>query len=182
MASQNPPGEPIAELPITTHEEGYPSYFADGAVWVAIAMTLVILLMVWKRVPGAIGKSLDAKIAAIREQLDEARQLREEAEKLRTEYEGKAKAAEKDAAAIRARADEEAAQIIAKAETDATDMVARKKAMAEAKIASEQRAAVAELKAKTAMAAKAAAAQIIAAKADSDTDAKLIDEAITRLG
>ena len=181
MASQNLPGEPITELPITTHEEGYTSYFADGAVWVAIAMALVILLMIWKKVPAAIGKSLDAKIAAIREQLDEAKQLREEAEALRTEYEGKAKAAEKDAAAIRARADEEAAAIIAKAETDAKDMIERKKAMAEAKIASEQRAAVAELKARTALAAKAAAEQIIAAKADESMDAKLIDEAITRL-
>ena len=182
MASQNPAGEPVTELPITTHEEGYTSYFADGAVWVAIAMAIVIALMVWKKVPTAIGKSLDAKIAAIREQLDEAKQLREEAEKLRAEYEDKAKAAEKDAAAIRARADEDAAAIIAKAEADAADMVERKKAMAEAKIASEQRAAIAELKAKTALAAKAAAAHIIAAKADSDTDAKLIDEAITRLG
>mgnify|MGYP006155490087 CR=1 FL=1 len=47
-------------------EYAKPAYFADGAVWVALAMLAVIALMIWKRAPAAIGKSLDDKIAMIR--------------------------------------------------------------------------------------------------------------------
>ena len=41
------------------------SYFTDGAVWVALSMAVVIGLMVWKKVPAAIGKALDVKIEEI---------------------------------------------------------------------------------------------------------------------
>ncbi|WP_265563616.1 F0F1 ATP synthase subunit B family protein [Sphingomicrobium arenosum] len=180
----NLPGDAVIDVPVATHEDAPAQYgyFEDGAVWVAFAMLAVIALMLWKKVPAAIGKSLDAKIEAIKAQLDEAKQLRAEAGALRSEYEAKAKAAKKDADAIRARAEEDASALVAKAEADAKDMVKRKQAMAEAKIAAEQRAAVAELKALAANAARDASAKIIAAKADEATDAKLIDEAITKLG
>ena len=39
---------------------------------VALAMVVVLIILAWKKVPSAIGKSLDTKIAAIRAQLDEA--------------------------------------------------------------------------------------------------------------
>jgi hypothetical protein len=42
-----------------------------------------------EKVPGAIGKALDAKIALIRDQLAEAETLRKEAEALKAEYEAK---------------------------------------------------------------------------------------------
>jgi F-type H+-transporting ATPase subunit b len=54
----------------------------DASMWVAIAMLVVIALLVWKKVPAAIGKSLDKKIEAIREQLAEAEALRKDAEAL----------------------------------------------------------------------------------------------------
>ena len=57
------------------------------AFFVALAMLFVFALAIWKKVPSAIGKSLDKKIALIREQLDEAKALREEAEALKAEYE-----------------------------------------------------------------------------------------------
>src|SRR3712207_6477831 len=50
----------------------------NATAWVAIAMLVVIGIMVWKKVPAAIGRALDKKIAGIREQLDEAAQLRSE--------------------------------------------------------------------------------------------------------
>ncbi len=64
------------------------------AGWVALAMLVVFAIAVWKKVPSAIGKALDKKIAAIREQLDEAAALRKEAEALKAEYEAKAEAAD----------------------------------------------------------------------------------------
>src|SRR5436309_6694917 len=50
----------------------------DAPAWVALAMVVVFIVFLWKRVPAAIGKALDRKIATIREQLDEAAELRAE--------------------------------------------------------------------------------------------------------
>ena len=55
----------------------------DATAWVALAMLVVFAIMIWKKVPAAIGKALDRKIAVIRQQLDEAAQLRAEAERAR---------------------------------------------------------------------------------------------------
>jgi F-type H+-transporting ATPase subunit b len=52
----------------------------DSTGWVAIAALVVVLLMLWKKVPALIGGMLDTRIAAIRGQLDEAAKLRAEAE------------------------------------------------------------------------------------------------------
>ena len=105
-------------------------------------MVAVFLLMIWKRVPAAIGKALDNKIGTIRSQLDEAAQLRAEAEALRAEYEAKSAQADAEAATMLERARTEAAGILAQAETDATALVERRTRMAEDKIAAAERAAL----------------------------------------
>ena len=58
-------------------------------------MIVVIAVIIWKRVPGAIAKALDDKIKVIRDQLAEAQSLRREAEALKAEYEAKSKSVER---------------------------------------------------------------------------------------
>ena len=67
-------------------------------------MVVIIVGLIWKKVPEAIGKALDSKIDVIRKQLAEAETLRKDAEALKAEYEKKAKAADKEAASIVERA------------------------------------------------------------------------------
>ena len=155
--------------------------FIEAPAVVALAMLVVLIILIWKKVPAAIGKGLDAKIATIRAQLDEAKALREEAEALKAEYQAKAKAADADAAAMVERARAEAQLIVAKAGADAEALVARRQAMAEAKIAAEERAAIDELRATTARAATAAATRLIAERNDASNGAKLVDQAIAGL-
>jgi F-type H+-transporting ATPase subunit b len=150
-------------------------------VVVALCITLVILFLVWKKVPAAIGRSLDKKIEAIREQLNEAESIRKDAEALKAEYEAKAVAADKEAAAMVERAKHEAEAIIAKATEDSEALIERRKAMAEAKIAAEERAAIDELRSTTARVATAVAAKLIAERGDAGADKKLVDEAISSL-
>ncbi len=166
------------EVPATEHAQPTALGIFTAPTVVALAMTLVIILLIWKKVPAAIGKSLDKKIAAIREQLAEAEALRQDAEALKADYEAKAKAADQDAAAIVERAKHEAEAIVAKAETDSKALVERRKAMAEAKIAAEERAAIDELRATAAKAATAAAAKLIAERNDAKADKGLVDQAI----
>ena len=155
--------------------------FLEAPGVVALAMVVVLIILIWKKVPSAIGKGLDAKIATIRAQLDEAKALRDEAEALKAEYQAKAKAADADAAAMVERARAEAQGIIAKAGSDAEALVVRRQAMAEAKIAAEERAAIDELRATTARAATAAATRLIAERNDAANGAKLVDQAIAGL-
>ena len=162
-----------------TGEHAEPTAFGLAPpAWIALAMLVVIAIMIWKKVPGAIGKSLDDKIALIREQLAEAEELRKEAEALKAEYELKAKSAEKDAAALLERARHESEEIVAKAKTDAAALIERRSRMAEEKIAAEERAAVGELRSAAAEAAARAAARLIAERHDPQSDKKLIDQAI----
>lgn len=125
--------------------------------WVALAMFIFLAILVVKKVPGAIVGGLDKQIGAIRKQLDEAKVLRAEAEKLRAEYAAKIANAEKDAAAMVEHAKSEAAAIVAKAEADAAAVISRREKMASDKIAAAERAAVDDLRAKAAEAATAAA-------------------------
>ena len=148
---------------------------------VALAMTVVIILLIWKKVPAAIGKSLDKKIAAIREQLAEAEALRKDVEALKAEYEAKAKAADKEIKAMLKRAETDAEAIVAKAGEDAEALVARRQAMAESKIAAEERAAIDEIRAAAARTATAAAAKLIAERNDAKSDKALVDRAISGL-
>ncbi|MET4594037.1 MULTISPECIES: F0F1 ATP synthase subunit B family protein [unclassified Sphingomonas] len=149
--------------------------------WVAIAMIVVLVLMVWKKVPGMIGRMLDARIAGIRTQLDEATALRAEAEAIRAEYDAKAKTAHVEAEAMKAHAHHEAAAIIAKAKAGAEDLMNRRAKMAEDKIAAAERAAVAEVRARAADAAAKAAGILIAEHHDAAADRMMVDRSISGL-
>ena len=151
-------------------------------MFIGLAMLVVIALMLWKKVPVAIGKALDKKIALISEQLSEAESLRKEAEALKAEYAKKAKAADKEAAALLDRAKHEAEAMLVKAKADAEALVERRGRMAEDKIAAEERAAVDQLRATAAEAARNAAAQLISDRLDDKADKALVDEAISGLG
>ncbi len=154
----------------------------DASGWVALAMVAVFAILIWKRVPALMAAALDKKIAGIREQLDEAAQLRAEADALKAEYEAKAAAAGAEAATMIERAQAEAAGILAKAETDAAALVERRTRMAEDKIAAAERAALDEVRAKAATAAAAAAETLIRAKLDAAADKPMVDATIAGLG
>ncbi len=146
--------------------------------YVALAMIVVILIMLWAGVPRIIAGVLDQRIAGIRQQLDEAKALRAEAEVLRDEYLRKAAAAEGDIEAMRVSAERNAAEIVDKAKADAAAMIERHKASAGEKIAAAERSAVAELRNKAASVAAAAARQLIADAHGEAADRKLADEII----
>ena len=151
-------------------------------MFIGLAMLAVFAILIWKKVPAAIGKALDAKIALIRDQLAEAEALRREAEALRQEYQAKANSAEAEAAAVIERAHGEAGEIVAKAKSDAEALIERRSRMAEDKIAAEERAAVKQLRAAAADAAARAAARLIAERDDPAADEQLINRTIAELG
>lgn len=170
------------EQPHGGHEAAEPTIGGIGAgAIVAASMLVFLLILVWKKVPAAIAGGLDKQIAAIRKQLDEAKVLRAEAEKMRAEYATKIANAEKDAAAMLTHARQEADQIVAKAAADAQDVIVRREKMAADKIGAAERAAVDDLRARAAATASAAAAQLIAGNHNAAADKALVDGAIAGL-
>lgn len=153
----------------------------DSYQWVALAMSVLLAVFVWKKVPSLITGGLDTKIALIRASLEEAKTLRAEAEALRNEYAAKIASAEKDAETMLVGAREEADAILARAQADSEVMVARRQRMAEDKIAAAERTAIAEVKASAVTAAAAASRKLIAQRHDSAADRKLADEVIASL-
>lgn len=166
------------------HELHLPEPSALGfgpAGWVGLAIIVLLLVAFWKKAPAMLTRGLDGSIAEIRKQLDEAKSLRAEAEALRKEYADKIANAEKDAVAMLEHARHEAEAIVAKAETDTTEMIARREKMADDKISAAERAAVADLRAKAARAAAAAAKGLIASNHSPEADRALVDQAIAQV-
>jgi len=168
----------------TATEHAAPAAFGliTAPMFIALAMIIVILLIVAKKVPAAIGKALDSKIEVIRNQLAEAETLRKDAEALKAEYEAKRKSADAEAATIVERARHEADAIVAQAKTNAENLVERRQRMAEDKIAAEERHAVEQLRATAADAAREAAARLIRDRVDEKTDDALVGDAIRSIG
>ena len=174
-----------AEVLVEEGHGGAPTHAAPELLglapyqWVSIAMLLLLLIAFFgAKVHKTITGGLDNKIQAIKDQLDEAKQLRAEAEALREEYAGKIKAAESDAEAMLASARHEADAIRAKADSDSKAMVARRQRMAEDKIAAAEREAIDEVRARAANAAAAASRKLIAENYGAEADRALADRVI----
>jgi len=168
-------------LLLAASEDAPRALFLDDYGWVAAAMAVLILVMIWKNVPGMMMRGLDSKIEEIKQQLDEAKTLRAEAEALRDEYAAKIARAEKDAEAMIEGAKAEADAILSKAESDSEKMVERRQRMAEDKIAAAQREAIDAVRSRAAEAAAVASRSLIARKHDKPADHKLADEVISSL-
>ena len=119
----------------------------DASFWATVALVLFFVLIFYLNVPGMMTKGLDNRADKIRNDLDEARKLREEAQSLLAEYQRKRKEAEQEAEAIVTAARREAEALSADAERKIEDYVTRRTALAEQKIAQAEGQAVAEVKA-----------------------------------
>ena len=153
---------------------------AETWVYVSVAI-FFILAVVLGKLPQRIASALDDRILSVRRQLEEAKQLRDEAEALLADAKAKADVANRDADAIVARARAEAQSLLEESEKAAADTIARRTAAAEAKIVAAERGAEAELRAELARRVTAAAGAIIESKSDKAMRDRLTDEAIAGL-
>lgn len=146
--------------------------------WVGVSFVIFILIALRFGVHRTIAGTLDGRRAQIQNDLDEARRLKDEAEKLLAEYKRKQREAEGEAQAIIAQANSEAQQIAAEAKTRLEEFVARRTKMAEAKIAQAENQALADVRAAAADAAVKAAETIVAESAKGQEGQQLLDAAI----
>jgi F-type H+-transporting ATPase subunit b len=154
----------------------------EPELWVAVGFALVIVLLVWKGVPGMIGKMLDQRAAVIAAELEEAKRLRAEAAALLADYKKRAAGAEAEARSIVAAATEEAAQFSKDSRAALEAQIARRAAAAQDKIAQAEAAALNEIRGLAADNAVNAAQKLIAARLDETRAKSLIADSIKGLG
>ena len=135
--------------------------FAEPEFWVAVAFVIFVGVLIYVGVPKLVTKALDDRAKRVQDELDEARRLKEEAQKLLVEYKAKQRQADDEAAAIIAGAKAEAERFAAEAKTKMEEFVARRAKMAETKIAQAEAQAVADVRAAAADAAVSAAEKIL---------------------
>jgi F-type H+-transporting ATPase subunit b len=150
--------------------------FAEPEFWVAVAFVIFVGILVYVGVPKMLLNSLDERGKRVQAELDEARRLKEEAQKLLAEYQAKQRQADDEAAAIIAGAKAEAERIAAESKIRMEEFVARRTKMAETKIAQAEAQAVADVRAAAAEAAVAAAEKILT----ESVKGKVADDLISR--
>lgn len=150
----------------------------DATFWAFVALIIFLGIIFYMKVPGMITKSLDERANKIRNELDEARRLREEAQQLLAEYQRKRKEAEQEAGDIVAAAKREADQLVVEAQKKTEEYVARRTALAEQKIGQAERDAVNEVRASAVDIAVEAARKLLGDKVDAKTGAELFKSSL----
>ncbi|MDB5502529.1 MAG: synthase subunit [Tardiphaga sp.] len=146
--------------------------------WVAVAFVILMGVFAYFGIHRTILKALDHRSERIKQELDDARRLRDEAAALLADYKARHASAEREAADIITSAKEEAERIAAEAKTKMEDFVARRTKTAESKIALAEAQAVADVRAAAADAAVTAATTILSQSVKGSVADDLINQGI----
>jgi F-type H+-transporting ATPase subunit b len=150
--------------------------------WEIVGFLIVVAILLWKGVPGMVGKMLDKRAQVIAAELEEAKRLRAEAAVLLADYQKRAAGAEAEAQSIIAAATAEAAQFQKESRAALEAQIARRAAAAQDKIAQAEAAALNEIRGLAADTAVNAAQKLIAARLDEARAKNLIADSIKGLG
>ena len=118
----------------------------DTSFWTFTGLILFLGLLAYLGVPKIIGDLLDKRADAIRKELDDARQLREEAQEILASYKRKQAEAEQEAEAIIKRAKTEADYLRENAKEEIAARIERRTTQAEQRIAQAEAAAAKEVR------------------------------------
>jgi F-type H+-transporting ATPase subunit b len=146
--------------------------------WVAVAFFILLGVFAYLGLHRTVLRALDHRRDRIKDELDDARKLKDEAAKLLAEYRARRESAVREADEIISNAKAEAERIAAEAKTRMEEFVVRRTKMAETKIAQAEAQAVADVRAAAADAAVSAASSILANTVKGSTADALIDKGI----
>ena len=153
----------------------------DATFWVGAAFVLFVGILVYLKVPGMLTSALDERAKKISNDLDQARELREEAQVLLATYQRKQRDALKEAEEIIAHAKEEAMREAEQAEKKLEEAIARRQQAALNKIALAEAQAENEVRDTAIEIAIAAATAVVAQQVQGDRADTLVDNAIQDL-
>lgn len=150
----------------------------DATFFAFVGLVLFLALVVYLKVPGMMARSLDDRADQIRNELAEAKRLREEAQHLLAEYQRKRKEAEAEAAHIVAAAEREAQMLTAEAKKKTEEFVTNRTALSEQKIKQAEAEAMKAVRSAAVDLAIAAAETVLAKQADAKIQSELFGNAV----
>jgi F-type H+-transporting ATPase subunit b len=156
-------------------------FIYEPEFWVAISFFLFVGLVLYLGVHKKIAAALDARAALIAKELEEARRLRDEAEKVLADYKRKQGEAVTETKNIVNLAVREAEALAAETRKSVKEHFDRRMKLAEDKIARAEQDAMREVRSVAVDAAVAAAQSLIAQNLTADRAGKLVSESIDTL-
>ena len=147
----------------------------DPSFYASLALVAFFGLLMYLGVFKTIAKTLDERADGIKNELEDAKRLREEAAEMLASYQRKQREAGAEAEAIIAQAKSEAKMLKEESRKELTERLERRTAMAEQRIAQAEAQAAAEVKAAAAELAAAAAEEILQSKLKKTDLNKIVD-------
>jgi F-type H+-transporting ATPase subunit b len=148
---------------------------------VLIAFLMFVGVLVYMKVPGKITGMLDARAAAIKADLEEAKALREEARALLSSYEKKQKEVQEQSERIVSQAKAEAEAVAVQAKEDLKESIARRLIAAQEQISSAEAQALRSVREQAISLAIAAAGDVLAKQMTKKRASASIDAAIAQV-
>ena len=160
-----------------------PEFLNPGAAefWVGVGLLVFFALLVFLKVPGTVGRTLDDRATRIQSELDEAQRLRTEAEALLATIRAERADAERRAAEMLANAEAEARRMEEEARVRLEEQIARRAQLADRRIAMAEQQATQDVKAAAADLAARAAEAVLAQRLQGATSDPLVDRAVAQL-
>jgi len=149
----------------------------DASFWALVGLILFFAIVAYFKAPAMAAKSLDNRAKRIQNELDEARELKEESKRQLAEYQRRRREAEAEARDIVSNAQAEAEALVAEARVKSEEYVARRTQVAEQKIAQAEADAIAEVRSSAVNIAVDAATRIIAER-NLGGDGRMTDRSI----
>ena len=157
------------------------AFYESPTFWVAVSFVIFILVALYIGVWGIITKMLDQRIDAIRERLDEAAQLREEAQEILADYKKKLAQAEIEAEGIITEAREEARLLRERMNDEMETALQRREKLALDRIAQAEADATAEVRARTVDIAVDASRRLLMDAASGELADQLVEGSIKEI-
>ncbi|WP_207455398.1 F0F1 ATP synthase subunit B [Azospirillum sp. SYSU D00513] len=148
--------------------------------WVFVSFVIFVVLA-FRKVSSLIATTLDGRAARIRQELDEAQRLREDAQATLASYQRRQRDAAKETETLLAGAREDAERLRQQAGRDLEAALKRREAQALDRIAQAEAAAVAEVRNLTVDVAIAASRRILEAGIPARQAGQLIEQSIAQL-
>ena len=106
----------------------------DATFWVAVSFLIFVGLIFYLKVPQKIGQSLEESIKKIKEEIDNAETLKDEAKNILSEYESKVSKSKEEIKNLIQRAEKQAESNIIKTNEEFHNIIENRKKAAEEKI------------------------------------------------
>ncbi len=171
----------LIAAPAFAAEEGPFFSLRNNEFVVGVAFIAFIGLLIYMGVPKKVGGMLDDRATGIKNALDEARLLREEAKALLASYEAKQREVIEQSARIVATAKSEAEAAAVQAKADLQASIARRLAAAEEQLESSVKAAERAVRDQAISVSVAVAADVLKRQMTADQAAAAIDSSIAQV-